>query len=313
MTTSTWQDQRDWIKSHVTMFDVLDMCGIDPPDRQGKIRSIYNPKERTPSLHIYPDHYYCYATGRGGDQIRFIQDYRNVSYKHAIEFLGRGGNPMARRIEIEMPDTLPDLTDKFNEMESGLNELAVKAATELMHRKWPGLTIADLHRFGNKIVNDEIWTPHTDWFGTTVRGIKTRSVYTGAKRAVYGSTFREALYRCGPLTDWEPVTLVEGESDCWVLTKLGIPNVLALPSGAGLWRDVWREQAGSRGMVFLALDNDQAGQDATDRITGSLETINVHVQHLEVPGGRVAEAVGQGWDPSEEIRLRALTTPRLSP
>lgn len=302
-------DKIEWIKTHLDMRQILEMCGIDPPDRQHKIRSIYVPKERTPSMHIYPDHFFCYATGKGGDQIQFVRDYKNMRMRDAVEFLAGGGDPNSRRIELDTPEVLPDFTEIFRTAPDFQPDplavaqkdlLAHQALDVLRGQKWPTLSLQDIGTYGNKLVGDKLWSPHyhlTDK-GWIVRGIKTRSVYTGVKRAVKGSTFREGLYRCAWRSRYDrPAVLVEGESDTWVLTKAAPRvDVFGLPSGAGLWRDQWRDELLPYTKVLVCLDGDTAGQEAADRVTGSIESAGGCVITIDVPGGRVAEAVAEGWN-----------------
>ena len=301
-----FDDQLDWIKSHVDMRQVLEMCGIDPPDRQHKIRSIYNPKERTPSMHVYAEHYYCYATGRGGDQVQFVRDYKGMRMREAVEFLTGGGDPLSRRIELDIPTELPDFTEIFRGAREDTTETTMKLFVALIERKWPTLSPEDIFGFGSKLVDQQLWTPHwhhTDK-GWVVRGIKTRRLFTGVKRAVTGSTFKEGLYVCASRVREGRAVLVEGESDTWCLTKAAPRvDVFGLPSGAGTWRDVWRNELLGYDEIGIALDTvsskgepDKAGIEAIDRVAGSIKSAGGCVTILDVPGGRVAEAVAQGWN-----------------
>jgi DNA primase len=80
------------------------------PNRSGFIYSIYK-KESTPSLKIYDDGYFCYATSQGGDVIRFYKDYYRLTTAQAIDDLFRmvGGS----NIEREKVDP-PQLEQKKN-------------------------------------------------------------------------------------------------------------------------------------------------------------------------------------------------------
>ena len=300
-------DKIDWIKTHVDMYQVLEMCGIDRPDRNQKIRSIFNEKERTPSMHIYPDHYFCYATGQGGDQIQFVREYKGLRMREAVNFLAGGGDPNSRRIEADRPTELPDLTEIWlAKQPKDPTKEQWGQLRNLIAAKWPTLTVEDIYQFGSKLVMEKLWTPHWEQLSDrwVVRGIKTRSIYTGAKRAIKGSTFRQALYQANyEPTDNKVAVIVEGESDTWVLTKAAPwVDVYGLPSGAGLWRDEWRSQLEQYEKIGIAFDTvsasgkpDEAGIEAIDRVTGSLATGGKSAIVLEVPGGRVAEAVAAGW------------------
>src|SRR5690606_29025529 len=100
--------------------------------------------------------------------------------------------------------------------------------------------------------------------------------------------------------------LAEGESDTWSLTCLGIPavDVYGLPSGAGRWRDEFFYQLRPYRRLYLALDSQQPNGDPVPAGRAAAQSLSPAVQHddnevtvLEVPGGRVAEAVRDGWQP----------------
>jgi len=59
------------------------------PIRRNKAKSIYQPDERTPSMHIYTrsNTYWCFATNQGGDTIKFVQDYTGRDFVDAVKFL----------------------------------------------------------------------------------------------------------------------------------------------------------------------------------------------------------------------------------
>ena len=61
------------IAREVRMETVLDLLALDPPDSSHKIRSVHNPNENVPSLHIYEYDFYDFSTGQGGDQIEFVK------------------------------------------------------------------------------------------------------------------------------------------------------------------------------------------------------------------------------------------------
>jgi hypothetical protein len=307
------RELRDTVKS-IPMDDVLDRLGIRL-GRDRKIRSIYK-EERTPSLHVYKYDYFDFATGTGGDQIRFVMDYNQVSFAKAVQWLARAGSlgdvrkrpkdgPVEERINdfTCMWESLPEVSDRVK-AEAGWS----LPLQDYVSQKWPSLLIDDIFAFGSKLVNGDIWTPH--YWGGKVVGVKVRGL-GGAKFALPGSTFRKALYEVHPkpklYSDMVAAFIVEGESDTWVLQKL-LPGhqVLGLPSGAGLWRDEWRSNILTRGKVFVIFDDDGAGRAAADRVGGSLRSVGFDVVVKFPPpwsGGRLAEAVAGGWIPQDTRTL----------
>lgn len=71
-------------------------------------KSPFKPQERTPSFHVIPSRgmYKCFATGKGGDAIRFIQEVEGKQFIEAIRFLGE-----MYEIPVE-GDGRPDDTNK---------------------------------------------------------------------------------------------------------------------------------------------------------------------------------------------------------
>ena len=68
--------------------ELLNRLGLKP-NASGFIYSIYNPKERTPSLKIYfnTNKFYDYSTNNGGDVIDFYEDYHKIDTKTAVKEL----------------------------------------------------------------------------------------------------------------------------------------------------------------------------------------------------------------------------------
>ena len=315
---------RDNVKNNVTMDDVCDRLGIHlGPSR--KIRSIYR-DEKTPSLHVYKSDYFDYATGQGGDVIRFVMDHQHWDFKKAVRWLARASsNDMIRtRKPSKVEEQEVDLTPFWHTIDSTVDPLDVMTRTEwpaYAAQKW-GLTIGELIDYGSAFHRPtpysevELWTPH--WHGGKVRGVKVRNM-DGGKRSVTGSKYTYGLYKptLEPRDGHDEVLfIVEGESDAWVLQSYldsgprrgGV--VWGLPSGASLWRDSWRKDVQPFVQVFVITDSDQAGNEARERIVGSLTTKGLEdmpkVWNLWAPvDGRVAESIMakipvSAWDMTDE-------------
>ena len=291
---------RDHIKATVSMREAIDLIGWEQPNRNNKIHSIYNQQEHTPSLHVYDEHYYCYAAGQGGDVIKFVMDAMNVSFGRAMDILGRGIQFSPRQFKRKREETFKDLGKIFKEQPVP-DERARQMANELINNKWPTLTLDDILSYGVRLTPTSLWAPHTDEEGI-IRGIKIRTIPTGSKYSVDGSNYSKRLYRVRethPMA--ETLFICEGESDLWCIQKwidqndAGGSNVLSLPSGAGMWREEWAREVESSPHIVLLLDNDDAGNKACERIKDGLGPN--FVQRLDIPEGRVAEAMALGWEP----------------
>ncbi len=78
------------LKSRVTMKDALDLYNIHLP-RNRKIPCMKH-NEKTASMHIYEDHYYCYGCGAHGDAIEFVSEREGITRYEA--YLVLGGRPI---------------------------------------------------------------------------------------------------------------------------------------------------------------------------------------------------------------------------
>ena len=285
---------RDHIKESVSMEQVLELLGMEPPNRQHKIRSLTNSADNTPSLHVYHDHWYDYSTGQGGDQIRFVELVTGCTFGEALSMLGGKAGISTRTKYGSSKPKLADLTKRFDDEPIGSLKAHARAAGWVAG-KWPFLELDDLTGFGVKVAEHALWIPHRDLKGV-VRGIKVRDTHSGAKHAVTGSRFVSSLYRVEEVLTSGVALLVEGESDLWCVQKwinsrdLGTDvRVYALPGGAGTWRDEWLPVFDFHHVTILCLDDDKVGREATLRLT---ETIGAHrAGSLVPPGGRVAEAI----------------------
>ncbi len=290
---------RDEVKRTVTMDEVVRICGLNDA-RNHKITSIFNTSEKTPSLHLYDYDWYDFSTGKGGDQITFVQECMGVPYRQSLEILGRGMSLVVRpqKFANDMPFEIPDFTARF---ENVTESDEVDQWEAMVAGKWPYLSLVDLFAFGCKVTDTGgLWIPH--WVPDLgpgdkpyVRGIKVRHL-DGGKSAIKGSVFTVGLYRPTPWRHDTPHALVtEGESDAWVMAKmLDTRNVtvFGLPSGAGTLKDRYIEELEEYETISLVFDDDEPGKNAAAWFWAALEPKAVQ---LDVPLGRVAEAATEGW------------------
>ena len=305
MSNSTFEEMARRVKN-IPMDVVIDSLNLGPIGPTRKIRSIYRPDERTPSMHIYEYNYWCYATGQGGDQITFVRDALNVGFKQAVMFLAQNRTAYVKPRE----DTAPrwqDLTETFyGEPEGNRDDL--ERLEDHITMKWPTLSPEVIFDMGSRLTcNSELWTPHYHpEKPDVVVGVKIRQLYgrQRRKRSVPGSKYMQLYQPRGlpTFTKSTSVWLVEGESDQWCLQHHfetnGNPHVeykvLGLPSGAGTIKPSWFEQIAEGAIINVAFDGDEAGTMAAQRVAEELQSVVT----IEVPGGRVAEALAAGWVPS---------------
>lgn len=78
---------KETIKQQNSMRDVLNRYGM-VPNRAGFVRCPFHPKDRTASMKIYKDSYYCFGCCATGDIFTFVQNMDNCDFKTAFTILG---------------------------------------------------------------------------------------------------------------------------------------------------------------------------------------------------------------------------------
>lgn len=77
----------DEIKQSYSMREVVNRYGLTP-NRAGFVRCPFHKGDRTASMKIYKDSFYCFGCGVGGDIFYFIQRMDNLTFKEAYRLLG---------------------------------------------------------------------------------------------------------------------------------------------------------------------------------------------------------------------------------
>lgn len=285
------------VKQTVTVTEVAEMLGLEP-DRHDKITSPWNPDERTPSCHLYEDHFWDFSTGRGGDVIDLVQAiYPELTTMSAVyqiwsKALRAGKEP--GDVERQPVRQIKDFSEELEGYATGghpfFDELGPPANCRYDYDSYGGV---------------DLLIPHADQDG--VYGVKVRHL-NGRKDAWPGSQFTKRLY--DPL-GWRPVDrdpgavciITEGETDCWALqAALPFDEVFALPSGAQSWKDSWLEDLKPFERIWIATDNDTTGVDARHKL---LARIGERARTFEVPAlakdVREALSMFPDWDPAAQL------------
>lgn len=76
------------IKQSVSMREVAERYGIKV-NKSGFCKCIFH-DEKSPSLKLYKDSFYCFSCQKSGDVFTFVQKLENVSFKEAFMVLGGG-------------------------------------------------------------------------------------------------------------------------------------------------------------------------------------------------------------------------------
>lgn len=75
------------IKSKYSMMDIVHRYGIGV-NRSGFCKCCFHSGDRTASMKIYKDSYYCFGCGATGDIFTFVQNMDNCDFKTAFTILG---------------------------------------------------------------------------------------------------------------------------------------------------------------------------------------------------------------------------------
>lgn len=292
-----WAEQRptiELVKQTVTVPEVAELLGLEP-NSQNKIASFDNPDERTPSLHLYEDHWWDFAAGKGGDVIDLVQAaHPGTTVEQAVRQLWTRALKAGKEpgdVEREPVRQVVDFT--------GTLEYAFPVVPVTFEATWEARLGVRPPR-GCRGSADELWIPHRDLEGTY--GVKVRRA-DGSKDALTGSQFTKRLYDPDGWRprrfSWAQCIVAEGESDCWALSGVfrWTAPVLALPSGAQSWKDSWLTDLEPFEKVWICTDNDRAGEQAREKLTGKIGYLKA--EQLRVPPlyNDAREAIAAGWKP----------------
>lgn len=74
------------IKKNISMFDIARKYGIKV-NKSGFCRCIFH-NEKTPSMKLYKDSFYCFSCQKSGDIFSFVQQINGIDFKTAFQSLG---------------------------------------------------------------------------------------------------------------------------------------------------------------------------------------------------------------------------------
>ena len=80
---------KDIILENLSMIDILDKYNIK---RKGSQFVCPFHKDKNPSAKAYKNSYFCFACGKTGDLIQFVEDYYNVDFKTAMKTINNDFN-----------------------------------------------------------------------------------------------------------------------------------------------------------------------------------------------------------------------------
>ena len=124
------------IKEAYSMRDVLERYGIRP-NRSGFIRCPFH-KEKTASMKIYKDSYYCFGCGAHGDVFDFVSAMDDLSFREA--FLELGGTYEHKK------ETFSDRMARYHAKKE--REQRKKQEEDLKEKRKLNIELIDIYRDG---------------------------------------------------------------------------------------------------------------------------------------------------------------------
>ncbi len=236
-----------------------------------------------PSLHIYPDGYFCFACGASGDHLDWLTATRALSFQEAIDLLTRydGSHFYATPTRVENSVTsknsfcekptfewhLPLRQHQLETHERRAERLA-EVPEALTGR---GFTLVDCKRLGFVNENGNAIFPVIGPSGLALT-LKCRYAVPNPHRYEYVTPGRGTPAWCSPdIRQAKAILIVEGELNgmaCWLaVSKPDGGNhqahvgVMGTAGAYGsLHLDVFKDKT-----VYIYADDDDAGEDARQR------------------------------------------------
>lgn len=230
--------------------------------------------EKSPSFTVSPSKniYKCFSTGKSGDSINFIMEYKKVNYIDAIKIL-------SEKYQIELIDSkdikpvkyikpiwknntmLSDKLIKWFEgrkiSQSTLESFKISEGLEWMPNKRKGEggqinTIQFNYFLDNELVNTKFRDSEKNF-----KLVKDAELI---------------IYNLDSIKDFDSIIIVEGEMDALAIYECGFKNVVSVPNGANkgtnnlTYLDNSIDSLMHVKEFILALDNDENGNNLKDEL-----------------------------------------------
>lgn len=247
-----------------------------------------------------PTSWRCFACGKGGDIFDLIGEYEHITdyneqLKRAAEFFGVQNRP---KIEQYARDRRPAVEEEA----ADYSHFFLQAKKDLSKTDYPqrrGISAATLDRFNVGFV--EAWRPPkvptapatprliipTSQESYLARDTRPADQIPEAQRPFTKSKAgRVHFFNIDALQAAQtPVFIVEGEIDALSIIEAGAEAV-ALGSAAYINRfiEYLKEHRPAQPLI-VAMDNDEAGRKAAEKLNTGLEALKINAEALTLPEG----------------------------
>jgi DNA primase len=163
--------------------------------------------EKSPSCHIYEDHFYCYGCGAGGDTINFIRLIERLDFSEAVAFL-------AQKCGLDLPQATAEQDEHANQRKRMLemNRQAARFFRDVLlseggkpgrdYLQGRGLTANTLRKYGLGYAPDS-WDAlkiHMNHLGYGNQELFEASLLSRSNSGSYYDKFRGRVMF--PIIDW---------------------------------------------------------------------------------------------------------------
>ena len=229
-----------------------------------------------PSLHIYPDGYFCFACGASGDHLDWLTATRALSFQEAVNLLThytphfyaqppRLGNSVSSNCSYEKPTFEWCLPLRQHQLETHQRRAAkLTDVPEALTER--GFTLADCKRLGFVNENGNAVFPIIGPSGFALT-LKCRYAVPNPHRYEYITPGRGTPAWCSPdIRQATTVFIIEGELNgmvCWLALRSSEQRIGVMGTAGAhgsLHLDIFKDKT-----AYIYADNDDAGEDARHR------------------------------------------------
>ena len=291
----------DAIKQQISLLDYLQTQNWQPARRisRGRLMGLCPLHlDHKPSFLVDPlkNLFYCYGCGHGGDLIRFVELYHQVSFGEAMALLRRSRcgsllSDVARFYQIQLhrhPEAAEYLEQRGIHQPQVIEEFAMGYAPGRCLRHWLitlGYSLGELQQAGlvnaaglDSFSHRIVFPLEANLYGRAIGNAAPHRFLPGGKGGLYGWE---------RVNHYSEVILVEGLFDLMVLWQAGFRNATCA-LGSHLNAHQLRQLGdGVPRTLYLAFDSDEngSGQQAAQRLSRRLRQQGITALRVQLPDG----------------------------
>ena len=292
----------DAIKQQISLLDYLQTQNWKPARRisRGRLMGLCPLHlDHKPSFLVDPlqNLFYCYGCGRGGDLIRFVQLYHDVSFGEAMALLRRLGRgrtllaDVARFYQLQLhrhPEAVAYLLQRGIHEPDIIEEFAIGYAPGrcLRHQLITlGYSLGELQQAGlvnaaglDTFSHRVVFPLEANLYGRTIGNAAPHRFLPGGKGGLYGWE---------RVKHYPEVIVVEGLLDLVVLWQAGFRNVTCALGSHLNARQLHQLSDQVPRILYLAFDSDAngSGQQAAQRLSQRLLQQGATALRVQLPDG----------------------------